>query len=94
MRNSVIAAKVLTELNRQLNQELAAAHAYRALSSWCEDQNLKGFASYFSKQVAEEAEHAGLRGHVEELRSHGQHEVRPCPDRSSRVGRAAVRIVL
>lgn len=60
-----IHAKVLAELNRQFNQELSAAHGYRALSLWCEDQNLKGFARYFAKQVAEEQTHASrISGHV------------------------------
>jgi ferritin len=54
-----VSAKVLTELNRQFNQELSAGHSYRALSLWCDDQNLKGFASFFGKQVAEEYTHAG-----------------------------------
>jgi ferritin len=54
-----ISTKVLTELNRQFNQELSAGHSYRALSLWCDDQNLKGFAGYFAKQVAEEYMHAG-----------------------------------
>jgi ferritin len=53
-----IPAEVVSELNRQLNQELTAAHAYVALSYWCEEQNLKGFACYFDKQAAEEREHA------------------------------------
>jgi ferritin len=65
MRISRIPAKVVTELNRQLNQELSAAHGYLAISVWCEDQNMKGFASYFSKQVAEEQGHAGkIRTHL------------------------------
>ena len=54
-----ISAHVLAELNRQYNQELGAAHSYRALSLWCEDQNLKGFGRYFAKQVGEEQVHAG-----------------------------------
>jgi len=58
MAESKIAPKVLAELNRQLNCELAAAHAYQALSLWCADGNLTGFASYFAKQAAEEREHA------------------------------------
>jgi ferritin len=53
-----IAPKLLTELNRQLNQELSAAHGYRALSFWCDDENLIGFASFFAKQSAEEHDHA------------------------------------
>lgn len=58
MTHSKIPAKVLAELNRQLNQELTAAHSYRALSFWCEEQNLKGFARYFDKQAGEENGHA------------------------------------
>jgi ferritin len=58
MRHSKIPAKVLAELNRQINHELSAAHSYRALSVWCADQNLKGFASFFGEQATEEQEHA------------------------------------
>jgi ferritin len=58
-------AKLLSELNRQLNQELSAAHSYRALSLWCEEQNLKGFARFFAKQAAEEQSHAArFCGHL------------------------------
>jgi ferritin len=64
MPKSKIPAKVLTELNRQLNYELGAAHSYRALSLWCADQNLKGFAAFFAKQASEEHEHAEkIAGH-------------------------------
>ena len=58
MSTPKIPSKVLTELNRQFNQELSAAHGYLGLALWCEDQNLNGFASYFSKQLAEEHAHA------------------------------------
>jgi ferritin len=58
MPNSKIPAKVLAELNRQINDELSAAHGYRSLSIWCADQNLKGFAAFFDKQAAEELTHA------------------------------------
>lgn len=58
MSNSKTPAKVLAELNRQLNQELGAAHNYRALALWCDDKNLKGFARYFAKQSREELVHA------------------------------------
>ena len=54
----------MAELNRQLNHEFGAAHGYRALSVWCEDQNLKGFAAYFAKQVGEE------HGHAEKISAH------------------------
>ena len=53
-----IPEKVLSELNRQFNQEYTAAHSYTALSLWCEDQNLKGFARFFAKQASEEHGHA------------------------------------
>ena len=58
MPKSKIPAKVVAELNRQFNYELSAAHGYRALALWCAEQNLKGFAAFFSKQTGEELEHA------------------------------------
>jgi ferritin len=48
----------LAELQRQFNHELSAAHSYVALAIWCEAQNLKGFARYFSTQAHEERVHA------------------------------------
>jgi ferritin len=54
-----IPPKVLSELQRQLNQELNAAHSYLAMSIWCAVQNLKGFARFFAKQAGEERKHAG-----------------------------------
>ena len=53
-----INAAVLKELQRQLNQELTSAYSYEALSLWCEEANLKGFAHYFIKQASEERQHA------------------------------------
>jgi ferritin len=50
--------KVIEELVRQFNLELAAAHSYLALSVWCEVRNFKGFARYFVKQAGEERMHA------------------------------------
>src|SRR5215831_5337069 len=58
MHASKVPAKVVSELQRQAAQELTAAHSYLALSLWCEDQNLKGFARFFAKQRAEEHGHA------------------------------------
>ena len=58
MSKSKIPQKVGDELNRQFNQELAAAHGYLALSIWCEARNFKGFARYFVKQAGEERIHA------------------------------------
>ena len=58
MPTSTIPASVATELQRQFNHEFAAAHAYEALSLWCEVANLRGFASFFAKQSGEERAHA------------------------------------
>jgi ferritin len=58
MAKSKMNHKVVAELNRQLNQELAAAHSYLALSVWCDIRNLKGFGKCFVKQAAEERVHA------------------------------------
>lgn len=58
MPGIAIKPAVLKELQRQLNHELAAAHAYLALALWCDMQNLKGFARFFSKQAGEERQHA------------------------------------
>ena len=49
---------VLSELQRQLNHELGAAHAYHAISVWCAEQHFQGFASFFEKQASEERLHA------------------------------------
>jgi ferritin len=67
MAKTKIPSKTLTELNRQLNYELSAAHAYLALSIWCGNRSLKGFAGFFAKQAGEEREHAGkLIQHVQD----------------------------
>ena len=58
MAGTTIPQPVLTELQRQLNQELSAAHAYLSLSLWCEFENYKGFARFFNKQADEERVHA------------------------------------
>lgn len=58
MPGIAIPPAVLAELQRQMNHELGAAHAYTALAVWCVDKNLKGFGRYFHKQSAEEREHA------------------------------------
>ena len=69
MSKPAIPPKVVAELNRQINQELAAEHSYHALSAWCADQNLKGFAAFFAEQGAEEQEHAGkIMSHLSDRR--------------------------
>jgi ferritin len=59
MPKSLVPPKVLSELKRQLNHELSAAHGYLAMSIWCAAQNQNGFARFFAKQAGEEREHAG-----------------------------------
>jgi ferritin len=59
IRPKSIPPKVLSELKRQLNQELNAAHGYLAMSIWCALENLKGFARFFATQADEERKHAG-----------------------------------
>ncbi len=67
MAKTKIPTKTLTELNRQINYELTAAHAYLAMSVWCASRSLKGFASFFAKQSGEEREHAEkLMNHVQD----------------------------
>lgn len=58
MPASLVPPAVVTELQRQFNQELAAAHGYQAISVWCTTQNLTGFAAFFDKQSGEERAHA------------------------------------
>ena|ERR1051325_277212 len=80
---SKIPAKVLAELNRQLNQELSSAHGYRALSFWCDEQNLKGFAHYFDKQAGEENKHANkIAAHLIDRRVLPETSAIPAPKNS------------
>src|SRR5690348_4144293 len=58
MPGKPIAPEVVNEMQRQMNHELGAAHAYTALALWCADRNFKGFARFFYKQAAEERVHA------------------------------------
>ncbi len=64
MAETSIKPDLLAELQRQFNQELSAAHGYLALAAWCHNENLKGFARYFSKQAGEE------RGHAQKIMEH------------------------
>lgn len=45
-------------LNKQINQEMAAAYSYLAASSWFEAENFSGFAQWMAIQRQEELEHA------------------------------------
>ena len=58
MPGTTIPAALLAELQRQMNHEYGAAHAYTALAHWCDERNYKGFARFFHKQSGEERVHA------------------------------------
>jgi ferritin len=58
MPGIAIKPQVVTEIQRQINQELGASYSYLALGVWCDAQNFKGFARYFSTQAFEERKHA------------------------------------
>jgi ferritin len=58
MPGKPIQTAVLNEIQRQINYELAAAHAYTALAIWCDEANYNGFAGFFKKQAGEERDHA------------------------------------
>ncbi len=65
-----IPTPVLSEIQRQLNDELSASHGYLALSIWCENENYPGFADFFKKQSGEENVHA--EKFIKYLRDRGQ----------------------
>lgn len=50
--------KIETALNDQLNLELQSWYAYLGMATYCEAQNLDGFAAWLKTQAAEELEHA------------------------------------
>jgi ferritin len=49
---------IITALQNQAEHERFASASYLALSHWCEAGSFSGFAEFFRKQAAEEAEHA------------------------------------
>jgi ferritin len=53
----MISDKVQKAINDQITAEFASAYLYLAMSAWCEDQNLKGFAHWMRLQAEEEKEH-------------------------------------
>jgi ferritin len=50
--------KMYKLLNEQINEEMFSAYLYLAMSAWCESNNLKGAAIWFSSQAQEEMIHA------------------------------------
>lgn len=53
-----IDSKIETALNKQINQEMAAAYGYLAAAAWFDAENLKGFASWMRIQREEELVHS------------------------------------
>lgn len=50
--------KIEKKINEQINEELFSAYLYLAMSAYCEDINLPGFANWMSVQFEEEQFHA------------------------------------
>ncbi len=50
--------KIVSALNKQINEELFSSYLYLSMSAWFESQNLKGFAGWMRAQSREEREHA------------------------------------
>lgn len=49
--------KLLNALNRQMNHEFFAAHAYMAMASYCDYHSYEGFANFYIQQAKEERFH-------------------------------------
>lgn len=50
--------KLVDILNKQINYEFYSEHVYLAMSSYCAEQDLDGFANFFRVQAEEERFHA------------------------------------
>ena len=46
------------EMNLQIKYEMYSAYMYLAMSAWCAERNLTGFAHWMSLQAQEEVDHA------------------------------------
>ena len=53
-----ISQAVQDVLNKQINAEFWSAYMYLAMSNWCEEQGLSGFANWLKVQYHEENSHA------------------------------------
>ena len=54
----MIGQALVDALNEQLKHELYSSYLYLAMSAYCDDQNLPGFAHWMRLQAEEEREHA------------------------------------
>ena len=46
------------EINEQIKYEMYSAYMYLAMSAWCAERNLSGFAHWMNLQAREEVDHA------------------------------------
>ncbi len=53
----MVSDKVQKAINDQITAEFYSSYLYLAMSAWCEDQGLKGFARWMRLQAEEEKEH-------------------------------------
>ncbi|CAM2870126.1 ferritin [Hathewaya histolytica] len=54
----MISEKLFSALNDQINFEFYSSYVYLAMASYCEDEDLAGFANFFRVQAQEELFHA------------------------------------
>lgn len=54
----MISEALRDEINEQIKYELYSAYMYLAMSAWCADRNLSGFAQWMRMQSQEEVAHA------------------------------------
>lgn len=66
--------KVLTELNKQINEELFSSYVYLSMAAYAKAKSLDGFANWFEIQAKEELDHAmGFYHYI--LDAHGEVEL-------------------
>jgi ferritin len=54
----MLSEKLVKLINKQINYEFFSEHVYLAMSAYCADQDLDGFANFFRVQAEEERFHA------------------------------------
>lgn len=52
-------SNLVKDLNTEMNFEISSAYIYAAMSAYCKEKGMNGFAHFMSKQAKEELEHAG-----------------------------------
>ncbi|MCU0798394.1 MAG: ferritin [Candidatus Thermoplasmatota archaeon] len=55
---TMLGKKMMEELNKQINEELASAYIYQAMAAYFESEGWKGMALWMEKQAGEEQVHA------------------------------------